>query len=75
MTVNAIRSRTRALLRSAIAPSTGAIKAIRALAMPLVSPRRKVLSVTATPAFQCCLKNTGKKPAITVVANAELAQS
>ena len=28
-----------------------------------------------TPALQNCLKNSGKKPAITVVANAEFAQS
>jgi hypothetical protein len=34
-----------------------------------------VLSVAATPAFQYCLKKTGKNPAITVVAKAELAQS
>jgi hypothetical protein len=73
--VNAISRRTRAPPRSAIAPSTGAVSAITALAMPLASPSRNVLSVTDTPTFQCCLKNTGKKPAITVVANAELAQS
>jgi hypothetical protein len=34
-----------------------------------------VLSVATTPAFQYSLKNTGKNPAITVVANAEFAQS
>jgi hypothetical protein len=45
------------------------------LATPLVNPRRKVLSVAATPAFQYCLKNIGKNPAMTVVANAEFAQS
>jgi hypothetical protein len=35
----------------------------------------KVLSDTARSPAQYCLKNRGKKPAITVVANAELAQS
>ena len=43
--------------------------------MPLAEPRRNVLSVAATPAFQNCLKNSGKNPAMTVVANAEFAQS
>jgi hypothetical protein len=45
------------------------------LAMEFASPRRKVLVVASTPTFQYSLKNTGKKPAITVVAKAELAQS
>jgi hypothetical protein len=34
-----------------------------------------VLSVLAKPALQYCLKNIGKKPANTVTAKAELAQS
>ena len=67
--------RTRELLRSAIAPSIGAMIATSRLARPLVTPSRNVLSVATTPAFQYCLKNTGKNPAITVVANAEFAQS
>ena len=75
ITVKPIRSRTRAPPRSAIAPSTGATSAISALATPFVTPSRKVLSVTGMPRFQCCLKKTGKKPAMTVVANAEFAQS
>ena len=48
---------------------------ISRLASELTSPSRRVLSVTDTPVFQYSLKNTGKKPAITVVAKAELAQS
>jgi hypothetical protein len=34
-----------------------------------------VLTAASPPALQYCLKNTGKNPAITVVANAEFAQS
>ena len=34
-----------------------------------------MLSVASAPALQYCLKKSGKNPAITVVANAELAQS
>jgi hypothetical protein len=45
------------------------------LAAALVTPSRKVLSVTSTPASHYCLKNTGKNPAMTVVAKAEFAQS
>jgi hypothetical protein len=33
------------------------------------------LAVLSTPALQNCLKNMGKKPAMTVVAKAEFAQS
>ena len=58
-----------------MAPSSGASKAISRLARPFARPRRKVLTDTSTPEVQYCLKNTGKKPAITVVAKAELAQS
>ena len=43
--------------------------------MPFRSPRRKVLTDASAPVLQYCLKKTGKKPAMTVVANAELAQS
>jgi hypothetical protein len=38
-------------------------------------PRRNVLTVAAVPSLQYCLKKTGKKPAMTVVANDEFAQS
>ena len=68
-------SRTRELERSAIAPSTGASSAITAAPRPFSTPSRNVLSVATTPAFQYSLKNTGKNPAMTVVANAEFAQS
>jgi hypothetical protein len=41
----------------------------------LAIPSRKVLTAGSTPAFQYSLKNRGKNPAMTVVANAEFAQS
>ena len=44
-------------------------------AMEFARPKRKVLVVAATLTFQYFLKNTGKNPAMTVVAKAELAQS
>ena len=43
--------------------------------MPFARPSRKVLTDASAPALQYCLKKTGKKPAMTVVAKAELAQS
>jgi len=58
-----------------MAPSAGAISAMQRLATPLVTPSLYVLSVATTPAFQYCLKKTGKNPAMTVVAKAEFAQS
>ncbi len=67
--------RTRARPLSAIAPRSGAMNATTKLAIPLAIPSLKVLSVAATPTFQYCLKNSGKKPAMTVTAKAELAQS
>jgi hypothetical protein len=42
---------------------------------PLALPSQTVLTVGATPAASVCLKNTGKNATITVVANAEFAQS
>src|SRR3954452_9950917 len=74
-TVNSPSNRTRALPLSAMAPMSGATSATMRLAIPLASPSRNVLSVAGTPAFQNCLKNRGKKPAMTVQANAEFAQS
>src|SRR3981081_899561 len=74
-TVKRARRRTRALLLSAMAPTKGAISATRKLAVPFAMPRRKVLSVAGTPAFQKFLKKSGKKPAMTVVAKEEFAQS
>jgi hypothetical protein len=58
-----------------MAPSSGALSMMTRLAAELALPRRNVLSVAALPTAQYCLKKTGKKPAITVVAKAELAQS
>ena len=43
--------------------------------MELPSPSWAVLRFTSAPWLQYCLKKTGKKPAITVVAKVELAQS
>jgi hypothetical protein len=43
--------------------------------MPLAIPNQNVLSVADTPVLQYCLKNTGKNTTMTVVANAEFAQS
>ena len=60
---------------SAIAPRTGARATTTMLAMEFAKPKRKVLVVTPTSAFQYFLKNNGKKPAMTVVAKAEFAQS
>jgi hypothetical protein len=58
-----------------MAPKTGAKAATMRLAIELAMPSRKVVVVTSTPVLQYCLKNTGKNPAITLVAKAELAQS
>src|SRR6201996_7463172 len=74
-TVNRPSRRTRARPLSAIAPNSGARRATRRLAAPFASPSLKVLCVAGTPAFQNCLKKSGKNPAMTVVANDELAQS
>lgn len=62
-------------MRSTHAPSKGAQIATATLLMELVMPSHNVLSVAGVPALQYDLKKTGKKPAITVVANAEFAQS
>ncbi len=68
-------NRTRTPPRSAIAPRIGAASAITRLPSPLTTPSRKVLTEASVPTLQYCLKKIGKKPAITVVANAEFAQS
>ncbi|MEW8462119.1 MAG: hypothetical protein AB2653_17580, partial [Candidatus Thiodiazotropha endolucinida] len=60
---------------SASAPNSGARHTTMMLATELANPNRKVLSVATTSALQYCLKKIGKKPAITVVAKAEFAQS
>ena len=54
---------------------SGASTIIRVLAAELPTPSQKVLSVAPRPPAQYSLKKTGKKPAITVVAKAELPQS
>jgi hypothetical protein len=53
----------------------GARITTRILARAFALPSMKVLSDTAKSPAQYFLKNRGKKPAITVVAKAELAQS
>ena len=58
-----------------MAPSSGAAIRMQALASELAMPSCAVLCTGSAPALQYCLKNTGKKPAMTVVAKAELAQS
>src|SRR5882757_2374897 len=59
-----------------MAPRVGARIATTKLLTPLTQPSLKVLSAAGTPTgVQYALKNTGKKPAITVVAKAEFAQS
>jgi hypothetical protein len=45
------------------------------LAAELIAPSQNVDSVGASGDAQYCLKNSGKNPAITTVAKAELAQS
>jgi hypothetical protein len=60
---------------SATAPNKGASTATMKPATPLAMPSRAVLVVGSTPTLQNFWKNSGKNPAITVVANAELAQS
>ena len=60
---------------SAIAPRTGASKAMTTPATELASPSLAVLTLMSAPALQYFLKKMGKKPAMTVVAKAELAQS
>ena len=73
--VNTPRNRLRAPPPSAIAPKIGAATRMNALPMELANPSCAVLVTASDPALQYSLKNTGKNPAITVVANTELAQS
>ena len=70
-----IRSVFRVFPRSARTPKSGAQSATRRLAVEFPKPRSAVLVLTSVPMLQYFLKNSGKKPAITVVANVELAQS
>src|SRR6186713_964650 len=75
MQVATRRKRLRAPPASANAPSAGAINAMSRLASELVRPRRNEVSEASAPAPQYSLNRIGAKPAITVVLNAELAQS
>jgi hypothetical protein len=70
-----IRKRLREVPRSAIAPRTGAARAMATPASELARPSRAVLTAVSTPTLQYCLKKRGKNPAMIVVANAEFAQS
>ena len=60
---------------SAIAPRIGAMTATSNPARELPNPSWAVLTLTSVPRLQYFLKKRGKKPAMTVVAKAELAQS
>ncbi len=60
---------------SATAPRKGDIAVTSSPAHELAMPSFIVLAATSAPWLQYCLKKRGKKPAITVVAKAELAQS
>ena len=48
---------------------------MKALPIEFANPSWAVLVTASAPALQYCLKKTGKKPAMTVVANTEFAQS
>ena len=58
-----------------MAPSTGANIATIRLATEFPRPSCAVLTLGSVPWLQYCLKKSGKNPAMTVVAKAELAQS
>ena len=73
--VNAPRNFLRDAPPSARAPSIGAATSMTTLPMELANPSCAVLVTASVPALQYCLKNTGKNPAMTVVANTEFAQS
>ena len=60
---------------SAIAPSIGALIAINKPIREFIEPITNVLSAASKSPAQKDLKKIGKKPAMTVVANPELAQS
>ena len=60
---------------SAIAPSIGALIAINKPIKEFTEPITKVLWAASKSPAQKDLKKIGKKPAITVVAKPELAQS
>ncbi|MNL42205.1 hypothetical protein D3C87_1646480 [compost metagenome] len=53
---------------SAITPKVGLIIATTKLDTEIAVPKRAVVITESVPWLQYCLKNTGKNPAITVVA-------
>ena len=73
--VNTPRYFLRAPPPSAIAPRIGAAIRMQTLAIEFANPSCAVLTTASDPALQYSLKKTGKKPAMTVVANTEFAQS
>ena len=73
--VNTPRYFLRAPPPSAMAPRIGAAMRMKTLAIEFANPSWAVLTTASDSALQYCLKKTGKNPAITVVANTELAQS
>src|SRR5256885_15329801 len=58
-----------------MAPKIGERSAMMMLPMELARPSRKVVRVASAPSLQYCLSNSGKNADITVMANAEFAQS
>src|SRR6267378_5578437 len=58
-----------------MAPRTGERSAMTMLPKELARPNRNVVSVASAPSLQYCFRKSGKKADITVMANAELAQS
>src|ERR1700694_1176224 len=58
-----------------MAPRIGERSAITMLPMELARPNRNVVIVASAPSLQYCFRNSGKNADITVIANAEFAQS
>ena len=75
MKANIINNFFLAVPWSAIAPRKGDKAAIKMDAVEFANPKYHVLRVTLSVVDQYSLKNTGKNPAMTVVAKALLAQS
>ena len=65
----------RAAPPSAMAPRIGAAIRMKTLPIEFANPSCAVLTTGSASALQYSLKKTGKKPAMTVVANTEFAQS
>ena len=73
--VKAARYFLRAPPPSATAPRIGAAIRMNTLPIEFANPSCAVLVTASASELQYSLKNTGKKPAMTVVANTEFAQS